>query len=92
MPRPHRIEQNGFYHIINRGVAKSIIYHEDEDYLKFLKIVQDASDEYGFEVYAYCLMGNHYHLLVKITNENLSLALQTAQAPQAPAATSVEGR
>lgn len=76
MPRPHRIEQNGFYHIINRGVAKSIIYHEDEDYLKFLEIVQDASDEYGFEVYAYCLMGNHYHLLVKITNENLSLALQ----------------
>ena len=44
--------------------------------MKFLEIVQDASDDYDFEIYSFCLMNNHYHLLIKTKNQNLSSALQ----------------
>ena len=76
MSRKLRIEQNGFYHIINRGVARSNIYLCDEDFIKFIEIIQEASVEYHFEIYSYCLMHNHYHLLMKITKENLSIIMQ----------------
>ena len=76
MARPTRIEKNGYYHVINRGVAKGNIYLDDVDFLKFLEIVEEASIEYGFEVYSYALMSNHYHLLIKIFNENLSIIMQ----------------
>ncbi|MBD3808443.1 MAG: transposase, partial [Epsilonproteobacteria bacterium] len=39
MARPTRIEKNGYYHVINRGVAKGNIYLDDVDFLKFLEIV-----------------------------------------------------
>jgi hypothetical protein len=48
VPRKPRIEKVGFYHIVNRGVAKTNIYLSDDDFLKFLEIVQDASQEYSF--------------------------------------------
>ena len=76
MPRKLRIEKNGFYHIVNRGVARDSIYHDNEDFEKFLDITQEASDEYHFEIYSYCLMSNHYHLLMEISNENLSIIMQ----------------
>jgi REP element-mobilizing transposase RayT/predicted transcriptional regulator len=76
MPRKRRMEKAGFYHIINRGVAKTKIYLNDEDHQKFLEIVQDASTEYRFEIYSFCLMSNHYHLLLKTEHENLSSLLQ----------------
>lgn len=76
MPRKKRIEKIGFYHIVNRGVARNNVYLFDEDFLKFLDIVQNASDEYRFEVYSYCLMDNHYHLLLKMSHQNLSLVMQ----------------
>jgi REP element-mobilizing transposase RayT len=76
MPRKRRIEKIGFYHIINRGVAKTNIYLNDEDYQRFLEIIQDASTEYSFEIYSFCLMSNHYHLLLKTKYENLSSLLQ----------------
>ncbi|MDD3506603.1 MAG: transposase [Sulfurimonas sp.] len=76
MPRKRRMEKAGFYHIINRGVAKTNIYLNDEDYQKFLEIIQDASTEYGFEIYSFCLMSNHYHLLLQTKYENLSSLLQ----------------
>ncbi len=76
MARLTRIEKNGYYHVINRGVAKGNIYLDDTDFLKFLEIVEEASIEYGFEVSSYALMSNHYHLLIKIFNENLSIMMQ----------------
>lgn len=76
MPRKNRIEKVGFYHIINRGVARNTIYHSDEDFLNFLEILQDASDEYNFSIYSFCLMSNHYHLLLKTTSSNLSTFMQ----------------
>jgi len=76
MPRKNRIDKVGFYHIINRGVARANIYHDDEDFVRFLEIVQDASDEYHFSIYSFCLMSNHYHLLFKTTDLNLSIFMQ----------------
>ncbi len=76
MARKKRIEKIGFYHIVNRGVARNTIYSCDDDFLKFLEIVQDASEEYGFEIFSYCLMDNHYHLLLKTTDMNLSILMQ----------------
>ena len=76
MPRKLRIKRDGFYHIINRGVDRSNIYLCDDDFIKFIEIMQEASLEYHFEIYSYCLMNNHYHLLIKITKENLSIIMQ----------------
>ena len=76
MSRKLRMTRDGFYHIVNRGVAKSNIYLCDNDFIKFIEIIQEASLEYHFEIYSYCLMNNHYHLLIKITKENLSIIMQ----------------
>ncbi len=76
MARKPRIEKVGFYHIINRGVARVNIYLCDEDFLKFLEILQEASQEYDFEIYSFALMTNHYHLLIEMKKLNLSSALQ----------------
>jgi len=76
MARKLRIEKNGFYHIINRGVAKNNIFLCDDDFKKFLEIIQEASEDYDFEIFSFCLMDNHYHLLVKIKNKNLSVIMQ----------------
>jgi REP element-mobilizing transposase RayT len=76
MARKRRIDEVGFYHIINRGVTRTNVYVSDEDYCKFLDIVQDASDEYKFKIYSFCLMNNHYHLLLKTNDKNLSKAMQ----------------
>jgi len=76
MPRKRRIEKIGFYHILNRGVEKRNIYLEDEDYLKFLEIIDDSALTYDFSIYSFCLMSNHYHLLIQTKQENLSLLMR----------------
>jgi REP element-mobilizing transposase RayT len=76
MPRKPRIEKAGFYHIINRGVARTNIYLNDEDFLNFLEILQESSEDFAFEIYSFALMTNHYHLLIEMTKPNLSAAMQ----------------
>jgi len=76
MARKLRIEKNGFYHVVNRGVAKNNIFLCDDDFIKFLEIMQEASEDYDFEIFSFCLMDNHYHLLIKINKENLSVIMQ----------------
>ena len=73
MPRRPRVESIGFHHIINRGVARGNIFLKPDDYEKFLEILEDAKLRYDFFVHSFCLMGNHYHLLIETKNENLSL-------------------
>jgi putative transposase len=76
MPRRPRVELSGFHHIINRGVNKSDIYMCDEDYEMFLMIVCKACKNYRVIVHDYCLMSNHYHLLIECELENLSLFMK----------------
>ncbi len=74
MPRQARREsQTGIYHIMLRGINKQQIFEDTEDYEKFLYILKDCKEISGFELYAYCLMGNHIHLLIKTTKEPLQL-------------------
>ena len=72
MPRKPRIELAGYHHIINRGVNRSVVFVDDSDYEMFLKIVCKACRVYGVVLHDYCLMSNHFHLLVETTRENLS--------------------
>jgi len=76
MARALRLEEPGFYHVLNRGVAKGITFRENTDYVKFLHIVQEAGLQYGFEVCSFCLMNNHYHLLLRTQDKNLSGLMQ----------------
>lgn len=73
MPRRPRVEEIGFHHIINRGVARGNIFLRPADFEKFLGITLEAKERYDFTVHALCLMTNHYHLLIETKNENLSL-------------------
>ena len=83
MPRRPRVEKEGFHHIVNRGVAKGNIFLEDEDYKKFLEIVEIAKERYDFRVHSLCLMSNHYHLLIETKHRNLSLLIRQINAPYA---------
>ena len=73
MSRRPRIENIGFHHIINRGVARSNIFLKDDDFKEFLTVLEDAKLRYDFMVHSFCLMNNHYHLLLETKTENLSL-------------------
>ena len=76
MARKKRMESIGFYHIVNRGVERRKIYMDDDDHMHFLEILQESTEMYNFEVYAYALMDNHYHLLIKTSVLNLSLLMR----------------
>lgn len=72
MPRLPRIEIAGFYHIINRGVEQRIVFKEKEDYDFFLEQLSSLSKNFNITIHNYCLMNNHYHLLIETRDENLS--------------------
>lgn len=73
MPRPIRIEYpNAFYHIMNRGRGRQNIFHGDEYFLSFLDCLSEVSQKFGAVIHAYCLMTNHYHLIIETPNANLS--------------------
>jgi len=55
------------YHIINRGNNREAIFIEEEDYKHYLNTIQRYKKKYGFKLFAYCLMTNHIHLLIKVT-------------------------
>lgn len=73
MARKPRIEFAGaFYHIMSRGTAKQDIFVDDMDRLEFLDILSDVVSRYGWICHAFCLMNNHYHLLIETPVPNLS--------------------
>ncbi len=76
MPRRSRVDAAGFHLVINRGVANRKIFYEDGDYAKFLEILCASSKLYNFVVHSYCLLYNHYHLLIQTKEENISLAIR----------------
>jgi len=77
MARPLRFEYPGaFYHVINRGNAKERIFLNDRDKEKFLDYLVVAVDRFSLIVHTYCLMDNHYHLLIETPEANISKAIQ----------------
>lgn len=61
-----KISDAGLYHVIIRGVAMQVIFYEDDDRLMYLGVLQRFTCN-DFQIYGYCLMDNHIHLLVKTT-------------------------
>ena len=77
MPRAARVKsKTGIYHIILRGINRQIIFEDEEDSLKFLQTLSEYKEKSEYEVYAYCLMGNHVHILIKEGKEELGTAMR----------------
>jgi REP element-mobilizing transposase RayT len=76
MARPLRIEYPGaFYHVISRGNARQKIFLSEDDKKRFLSFLETGVEPFGYRIHAYCLMDNHYHLLMETPNANLSKIL-----------------
>ena len=65
------LSSTGIYHVMVRGINQQNIFVEDNDYLKYIDTLREYKKEIAFELYAYCLMGNHLHLLIKEGNEEI---------------------
>ncbi len=73
MPRHARKRNdNNLYHIMLRGINRQQIFLEPEDYILFLEVLRECKVLSGFKLYAYCLMGNHVHLLIQAEDEDVS--------------------
>ena len=65
MPRTSRASRGGYvYHVLNRGNGWSDIFHQEEDFAAFVGLMREANDKVPMRVTGYCLMANHFHLLV----------------------------
>ena len=77
MARKRRVWYPGaIYHVMSRGNRKKNIFEDVEDYVRFLDIVQDAQEMYGFTVHAICLMTNHFHIEIETSEVALSRIMQ----------------
>ncbi len=77
MARPLRIQYEGaLYHVTSRGNAKSSIFPEEEDRSAFLDILSRVNERYRWLCHAYCLMDNHYHLMIETPEGNLSSGMR----------------
>ena len=73
MARPLRVEYEGaLYHVTSRGNARQDIFLNDVDRVGFLGVLSQVVECYGWICHAYCLMMNHYHLIIEIPEANLS--------------------
>lgn len=59
-----------------RGINREIIFHEEEDYQRFLAVLKQCKEIGGFELFGWCLMDNHVHLLIRAGNEPLSTVMK----------------
>src|SRR5574342_103512 len=72
VPRQLRIEyENAIYHLINRGDRREPIFRDDFDHEQFVATLGGACEKTGWQIHAFCLMGNHFHLVVETPQANL---------------------
>jgi putative transposase len=77
MSRPLRIEYPGaWYHVMNRGRRGEEIFTERNDYRLFIELLQESAELFNIKIAAYCLMPNHYHLLLHTPDGNLSRGMR----------------
>ncbi len=77
MSRPLRIEfPHVYYHVMNRGLAYQAIFTDREDWELFLTLLAECHEMWGVRVIAYCLLDNHYHLLIHTPEANLSRVMR----------------
>ena len=77
MARPLRIEFSGaLYHITSRGNAREDIYRDNADRYTFLELLNEITNRYSWICHAYCLMSNHYHILIETCSPTLSKGMK----------------
>ena len=77
MARPLRIAFPGaYYHIMNRGLARQAVFTDRGDRRTFLQLLADCHEMWGVRVLAYCLLDNHYHLLLRTPEPNLARVMR----------------
>ena len=77
MPRQaRRKSESGVYHIMLRGINKQVIFEDEEDNFKFLETLKKYKAISGYKIFAYCLMSNHVHLLLKVEKEDIDLIIK----------------
>ncbi|MEH7222985.1 transposase [Bacillus sp. JJ1566] len=77
LPRVARIKsRSGIYHVILRGVNKQTIFEDDEDRLRLLGVLRKFKKSCDYKLYAYCLMDNHIHLLIRETDEPIGQSIK----------------
>ena len=77
MARPLRVQYEGaIYHLMNRGDRRQMIFHDDEDRRTFLALLERVCLKTGWQVHAYVLMGNHFHLVVETPQPNLCVGMK----------------
>lgn len=77
MSRPLRIQYpDAWYHVMNRGRRGEAVFQSTDDYLRFIDIMHEAIELFSLRISAYCLMTNHYHLLVQTPDGNLSRCMR----------------
>ncbi|MEK9942830.1 MAG: transposase [Gammaproteobacteria bacterium] len=77
MARPLRLEYAGaLYHVTSRGDRREAIYEDDDDRLRWLVVIAEVCERFNWRVHAYCLMDNHYHLVLETVDGNLSKGMR----------------
>jgi len=77
MARPLRIEYPGaLYHLTSRGDRQEAIFDDDQDRTAFLKVLGEVISRFRWRCHAYCLMGNHYHLMIETLEANLTKGMR----------------
>lgn len=77
MPRAARkVSETGIYHVMIRGINRNEIFKDETDKKKFIEIMKKTKEKTGYELYAYCLMSNHAHFLMKENKEPISIVMK----------------
>ena len=77
MPRPLRLQYEGaIYHVMSRGDRREAIFCDDRDRAEFLRALGQTCGKTGWQVHAYCLMTNHFHLVVETPQPNLAAGMK----------------
>ena len=80
MPTRLRVDLAGYHHVINRGVNRSDVFNHPDDKEMFLQIINKAATIHKVTLHDYCLMDNHYHLLIETQKENISTFMRLINA------------
>ena len=80
MPTRLRVDLAGYHHVINRGVNRSVVFNSAIDKEMFLQIINNSATIHKVVLHDYCIMDNHYHLLIETHKENISTFMRIVNA------------
>jgi putative transposase len=93
MPRPPRIQvAGGVYHVTQRATGRELLFLDDDDRRAFLLLLRRTLERYRWELHDYCLMSNHFHLLVTTCEPTIALGMQHLNSRHVAAFNQMHGR